>query len=277
MGTALRRSLAAALLVATAGARAGEPDAEGCRDLPLFSRFPGYRINRCEASDFDAREFRDAQGRAVSVEGRVWMVQYARLETTTTPSRVQLHRNHENALRKVGQVSRFDDGDGQLYLRLQKDGKEIWARIDAYISDQYSVTVMEKAAMAQDVTASAEVLAAGLKATGHAAVYGIYFDTGLAVVKPESSAALGEIARLLKADAALRLHVVGHTDSVGSLESNMRLSLARGEAVAKVLSERHGIAAARLRGGGVGPLAPVASNEAEEGRARNRRVELVAQ
>jgi outer membrane protein OmpA-like peptidoglycan-associated protein len=125
--------------------------------------------------------------------------------------------------------------------------------------------------------ADAAAFANDLRATGHVAVYGILFDTGKSVVKPESKPALDEVAKLLKADPGLRLWVVGHTDAVGKVDDNMRLAQARAEAVAAELVSAHGIAAARLKGYGVGPLAPVAGNEDEAGRAKNRRVELVKQ
>ena len=113
--------------------------------------------------------------------------------------------------------------------------------------------------------------------TGKAAVYGIYFDTGKAEIKPESEPALKEIAKLLQADPKLKLYVVGHTDNSGGLDYNMKLSKDRADAVVKALTGKYGIAASRLSAFGVGPLAPVASNQTEEGRAKNRRVELVAQ
>jgi len=97
------------------------------------------------------------------------------------------------------------------------------------------------------------------------------------VVKPESEPALVEIAKLLKAEPALKLHVVGHTDNVGQLEPNLKLSKARAEAVVAVLRSRHGVAPGRLIGSGVAQLSPVASNDDEPGRAKNRRVELVKQ
>lgn len=75
----------------------------------------------------------------------------------------------------------------------------------------------------------------------------------------------------------LKLFVVGHTDSAGGFESNMRLSRDRAAAVAQSLVSNHGIAATRLTAHGVGPLAPVANNGTDEGKAKNRRVELVAQ
>ena len=84
-----------------------------------------------------------------------------------------------------------------------------------------------------------------------------------------------EIAKLLKQTPSLKLRVVGHTDGTGALDANMKLSQARGEAVVQALVGQYGIATSRLKGYGVGPLAPVASNATEEGRGKNRRVELV--
>ena len=93
----------------------------------------------------------------------------------------------------------------------------------------------------------------------------------------ESTPALQEVAKLLGSAPSLKLWVVGHTDGVGAIDANMRLSQARAEAVVAALTTTYKIAPARLKGYGVGPLAPVASNAAEESRAKNRRVELVQQ
>jgi OmpA-OmpF porin, OOP family len=131
--------------------------------------------------------------------------------------------------------------------------------------------------MKQEVVANAAVMGNDINATGHVAIYGIYFDTGRSEIKPESDAALLEIAKLLKNKAALKLYVVGHTDSVGSFDANMKLSKDGADAVAKALSRKHGIAAARLKPYGVASLSPVASNDTEDGKAKNRRVELVKQ
>ncbi len=131
--------------------------------------------------------------------------------------------------------------------------------------------------MAQHIVADAASLGAGLKATGHVTVEGIFFDTGKAEVKPESTPALEQVARLLATDASLKLWVVGHTDAVGKLDDNMKLAQARAEAVVTVLTTKHGVAAPRLKGYGVGPLAPVGTNDTDDGRTKNRRVELVKQ
>lgn len=112
---------------------------------------------------------------------------------------------------------------------------------------------------------------------GHVEVPGIYFDFGKSEVKPESKPALEQVAALLQANPSMRVWVVGHTDSVGSAESNVALSNARAASVIRVLTQQMGIASRRLAPHGAGPYAPVASNKTEEGRAKNRRVELVEQ
>ena len=129
--------------------------------------------------------------------------------------------------------------------------------------------------MAQEVVADAESLANDISSSGHASVYGIQFDFNKATIKSESEPTLKEIAKLLEQNPKLNLYVVGHTDSVGQIDYNMQLSDARAEAVVRALTTKYGVSQNRLDPHGVGPLAPVASNESEAGRALNRRVELV--
>jgi OOP family OmpA-OmpF porin len=136
--------------------------------------------------------------------------------------------------------------------------------------------VIEPKAMGQSmVFVDAGKMASEIGTTGRVALYGIYFDTGSAEVKAESEPTLAEIAKLMKQDQNRKMFVVGHTDSVGGYEQNMGLSQRRAKAVVDVLTRRHGIPAARLQSAGVGFLSPVASNASEEGKAKNRRVELV--
>jgi outer membrane protein OmpA-like peptidoglycan-associated protein len=127
------------------------------------------------------------------------------------------------------------------------------------------------------VTVDAAAMAKDISSTGHVALYGIHFDTDKADPKPESQPTLQEIAKLLKQDASMKLYIVGHTDNAGAFDYNVGLSERRAAAVVKELTMKHGIAATRLRPAGVGMLSPVAPNDAEAGRAKNRRVELVRQ
>ncbi|MBB1602407.1 OmpA family protein [Variovorax sp. UMC13] len=123
---------------------------------------------------------------------------------------------------------------------------------------------------------SASELKKGLDADGRVAIYGVYFDTAKADVKPESRPSLDEMARLLAANPALRVYVVGHTDNHGVLGANLELSQRRAEAVVKALAALK-IDPQRMVAKGVASLAPLGSNMNDAGRARNRRVELVQQ
>lgn len=120
-----------------------------------------------------------------------------------------------------------------------------------------------------------EEITDGLAETGHIALYGIHFDFDAADLKPESAPALETIKNALESDPSLNIYVVGHTDNKGSHTYNLGLSKRRADSVVEALTNTYGISADRLVAGGVGPMAPVASNRTEEGQALNRRVELV--
>ncbi len=140
------------------------------------------------------------------------------------------------------------------------------------------VIVAEPAAMETGkVTVSSEQLQKGLAADGRIALYGIYFDTGRAELKPESKAQLDEMAKLLTNDPALKVAIVGHTDTQGGVDANLALSQRRADAVTTALTTVYKIDAARLKARGVASFAPVATNRTETGRAKNRRVELIEQ
>jgi outer membrane protein OmpA-like peptidoglycan-associated protein len=118
-------------------------------------------------------------------------------------------------------------------------------------------------------------LETGLVQDGRVIVNAILFEFDRADILPESAEALSTVADLLQGRDALKILVVGHTDGVGSFDYNLRLSVERAQAVVAWLRDRHGIDAARLRAAGAGPMSPVTTNRTEQGRAENRRVELV--
>jgi OOP family OmpA-OmpF porin len=141
----------------------------------------------------------------------------------------------------------------------------------------YKQTIVVDKELPVEVIANAAALSTGLTGAGHIVVNGILFDTGKADVKPESDPALKEVAKLLKGNPAMKVYVVGHTDNVGGLAANMDLSKRRATSVVQSLTTKYGISAAQLQPYGDGPYAPVASNDSEDGRTLNRRVELVKQ
>lgn len=254
-------------------------DREGCQDPPVFTRMKGFHISNAEVKEFDRFEFPVANGKTQVVEGRSVEVNYSANEGLTLPSGVQVTRNYANAAKAIGgaTVYEYEDGGTQyITLKVTKSDAEIWALVSGASNGMYTVRLVEKQLMKQDVTANAEVMAKGLADTGRIALYGIYFDTDKAELKPSSEPALLEIAKLLKAEPKLKLYVVGHTDNVGALEHNLKLSQGRAAAVVTALTKK-AVAASRLTPFGAGPTSPVASNSSEVGRAKNRRVELVAQ
>ena len=195
------------------------------------------------------------------------------------PSNLQIQRNYQNAVLKLGGKVLWVAANSryETTFLISKPGSETWVELqpegDFF---GYRLLIVEVQKMQQDVVANADALKSGLADVGHVEVPGIFFDFGKADIKPESQPAIGEVVKLLKASPALKVWVVGHTDNVGSGEANVALSNARAGAVAKALVGA-GIETRRLIAQGVGPLAPVASNTTEDGRAKNRRVELVAQ
>lgn len=215
-------------------ALAQKKDAAGCADHPLLTRLPDYWINACTHKQFDAYKF--SVGKTTSsVEGEFWNIRYQPPDSMTTkPSTLQMIRNVENAVKQVGGKTVYSDGQ-KVTMTLTNQDKELWVEGWADYTGKYILTIIQKGAMEQQLVASADAFAAGLRATGHITVDGIYFDSGKASLKPESQKAVDEIVKLLKADGGLKVFVVGHTDNVGGADSNMKLSAERAQAVVQSL------------------------------------------
>jgi outer membrane protein OmpA-like peptidoglycan-associated protein len=195
------------------------------------------------------------------------------------PSALEVLRNYQNAVRAVGGKVLLEEGEGGdrgTTVRFTKGSNDVWMALHVVAYGAvYNMDIIEKQAMQQEVTLDAAGMASSIAGTGSVAIYGINFDTASSVIKPESEPAIDEIAKLLTNNPTLKVYIVGHTDMVGDAASNVRLSQARAQSVITALVSKHGIAAARLVAFGNGPYAPIASNETDEGRAKNRRVELV--
>lgn len=299
----------AALALGYASAATAQPrDVPGARDYPGIGRFGGSVVTGYDVKDFDAARMQAApfkDGKATDarrIEGRVTRIAY---RTGAGPSILEVSRNFETQLAKAGfetlvacdtdacggipfseaidalpMPQMWVDGFNFRYFagRKAEAGRETFAAVvvsenNGEITAQLTVAVTGAIA---DKMVDAAAMAKGLGESGHIALYGIYFDTDKTVVKPQSKPTLDEIAKLLRAQPTLNVVIVGHTDSQGTYDYNMSLSQRRAAAVAAALVSGYGIAQARLRTAGVGYLAPVGSNASEDGRALNRRVELVA-
>ena len=278
---------------------------------PLVKMYPGSVVQGGLTSVREFDEFELIIGpiakggkpsKTQHLEGKIFTADY---RNPANRSVLEIYKNYEQSLQKAGfqtlySCNGIECGAAEpccslhptlrdpsyvrrfLAAKLSRSEGDVYVSLAVQAQDPGStgetmLDVIEVKPMENKDLVDATTLSDSVARTGHAAVYGIYFDTGKADVKPESEAALKEIAKLLQQNAKLKVYVVGHTDDQGTLESNMDLSRRRSAAVVQTLTVKYGVAAARLSGQGVGPLAPVASNDSEAGRAKNRRVELVKQ
>ena len=276
MRTVTLALLGVALLAAPLHAQ--ERDADGSKDHPMVSRFPGYYILTYDPQDFGAFEF-NLGNTEKRVEGKYWQIEYALKEGAKKGGPLEIARNYANAFVQRGGSKLHEDVEasgGTLTARLPQSGKNVWlqVRVDNG-GETYTLTIVEEAAMVQRVEFSAMELSKLLNEKGSVAVHGILFDTGKATIKPESKTALAPIGEVLTADKTLKLEIQGHTDNVGQAGANLKLSQDRAAAVKAYLLQTFGISADRLTTSGFGDTKPVADNKSEEGRAQNRRVELV--
>ena len=266
------------LLVTVKGlSQAPQQDIKGSKDHPMLTRMPDFYISDYKDAEFDSYKFIGGDKQPVIIEGHKYFIGYRLKSGTPEPGELKIRKNVQDALKKIGGKVVFDDNFNKVStIAVQKDGKETWIEVRSY-NNMYRLNIVERAIMEQEIVANADAMGDDISNTGHVAVYGIYFDTGKSEIKPESDAAIEQISLLLKSNESLKVYVVGHTDNVGTIDSNMKLSKERADAVVNSLITKYGIPGARLKSYGVASLSPVASNDNEEGRAKNRRVELVKQ
>lgn len=252
-------------------ALAQESDVEGCKDHPLFTRMRNYVIQECETKDFDEAEFYIQDEEPKIAEGRKTRIEYVVKEGLTPATYLQIRRNYGNAVKSLSGTIHYDD-QNMLSAQILKSGREFWMQIDCHgDGESYSLTVVEVEAMVQEVSAN-EMLEA-LNKDGYIALY-ISFDSGKAELKPEAEGTIGQIIALLTENPDLKVGIEGHTDNVGIPAANKTLSEQRAKAVMAAVVAG-GVDAARLVAVGWGQEKPVADNRGEEGRAKNRRVEVV--
>ena len=251
------------------------------KDTPYFSGMPNFNIYDAEDIEFDSYNFFNGKN-CTAVEGKKFKRTYALKEGAQKSSVIQISRNYANAVRNMGGTVLFEgapqnaecaDNNGLQMMvgKVVKDGNELWIEVATLGGDDYYLTLVLKELMKQDVTAS-DIFEA-LKRDGHIALY-INFDTGKSIIKPESQPIIEQIIQMLKANPELKLSVEGHTDNVGKPASNKTLSEERSKAVVSAIVNQ-GIVTERLSSSGYGQDKPIGDNNTEEGRAKNRRVELV--
>lgn len=255
-----------------------QQDIKGSKDHPMVTRMPDFWISEYKVSEFEGYKFIGADKKPLIIEGHKYSILYKLNSGATDPGALKIMRNFQDALKKIGGKVLLDDSFNKLStILVKKDNKETWIEVRCYSGIMFRLSIVEREIMKQEIVADAKAMGDDINSSGHVSVYGIFFDSGKSDLKPESDSAIIQISKLLMVNASLKLYVVGHTDNVGNIDANMKLSNDRANEVVKTLVANYGIAADRLKSYGVASLAPVASNDTEEGRAKNRRVELVKQ
>jgi outer membrane protein OmpA-like peptidoglycan-associated protein len=252
------------------------------KDTPYFTGMPSYKIT--DASDQEFADYRFYNGKdCTTTEGRKYYRAYTLKEGAKQSSELQISRNYSNFIKNMGGTIVFDGqcsgadcsencGGRMMVGKVTKGSSELWIEVAPFNDgNDYYLTVVMKEAMKQDVTAGSMLEA--LNREGHIALY-INFDTGKSTIKPESKAIINQIVEMLKANPKLNISVEGHTDNMGNPKSNKTLSDDRAKSVVSAIVAQ-GIDAKRLSALGHGQDKPIADNKTEEGRAKNRRVELV--
>ena len=252
-----------------------QEDAPGCKDSPMFTRMPNMVIGQC-SSNFDEMEIPMSAENTQKKEGTKTYIQYNYyLDEASAPSFFQIVKNFENAILKTGGKRVYYSKEaGVATFFTQSAGKDVWVVLNDGAGAKlgnFELSILEIEGMKQDIAAG-EMLEA-LNKTGSIALY-INFETGKSVIKPESLSIIDQVVQLLTENKALKISVEGHTDNVGIVQTNQTLSENRAKAVMNAIAAK-GIDKSRLVSKGWGQTKPISENNTEEGKAKNRRVEIV--
>jgi len=291
----------------------GTQDIEGAKDYSLVSRFKGSVIQWYDNINYDKYyllELNDHKLSTKVIEGKLTRIQYT---ADKEHSIFEIVKSYEKALTDAG-FSVFlnlnenngpSDLNEKLYIAefkglnkltssaIKPDHNGTWDYFEAkgtsqgkdiyivvYVTNRNQPLITFDAIEVAQMDAglvTAQKIDKGIAASGHVVLDGVFFDTGKATIKHESKSALQNISDYLLKHSEQKFIIVGHTDNVGNFESNMKLSNDRAKAVTDILVNSYGINKSQLMTYGIANLSPVSSNSTDEGREKNRRVEIVEQ
>src|SRR5262245_60952384 len=259
-----------ALLAVIATPQRPEPDVKGSSDYPLFAnRMPGYRISIYKKEGFSSYRFETKPPQ--TIEGKYIFISYHLQDYGEPPGNLAIHRNYQNAAKSAGIQIIPSRSDSDTIFKATRDGVEVWVELHTTNQREYRMTIIERVPMQQVIRANE--MAASLDKDGFVAL-DIHFATGKSEILPESRPLNDDIVTLVKKRPTPRIGGKGHTDNTGTPAFNKTLSDARAKAVVEAIAAV-GISSNRLEPVGYGQERPIADNRTEEGRAKNRRVELV--
>jgi outer membrane protein OmpA-like peptidoglycan-associated protein len=303
----LKSILIATILIATSGIVIAQDDADGCKDHPIFSRMPNYYLTNCEEVEFGSMKFpvgapdpnNDNMIKSETIEGKIMVFKYELKYDKKPSSGLQIMHNFQNASKHNGGVIvgeyqgwctgyyEFNGSDinaGTIpfgngctnwgsSIKLTKNNKEIWIYVQISGDEGYDMVIAEKEAMNQDIYANEMFDKIN---SGDALTLYINFESGKSAIKSESQNIIDELYKMLSSNPTLKIIIEGHTDNDGNSTSNKTLSEQRATSVKTSLVNK-GISADRIITAGYGQDKPIADNSTEDGKAKNRRVEIKKQ
>jgi len=241
-------------------------------DLKWLGHMPGYTVVVDEKSDDAEVEFPISPDLpAIKSQGKQQRLGYRATARPQPASDLETIDNYAAAIRAHGWEVIYQS-DKDVTARFEDAGIQTWIRVNSLFGEIIIATIQEKPVEAA-AKPQPDSLKSSLDKDGHVALY-VNFDFAKATLKPDSAPVIAQVVGLLKSNPGYKLTVEGHTDNIGAAEPNQKLSEARAASVAAAIV-KGGVEASRLKSSGAGLSKPIAPNETSEGRAKNRRVELV--
>lgn len=249
---------------------------------PVIKSIPGFQWVSAQSrvKNYAPYQFRVKKGKKtekVEKKGKYWHLRYiikdAKGKIDRSVSREEIVQNYKEAAIEKGGDILFEVGYLLTFMLPREDGGKTWASLTAG-DGSYDLYIIDEAAFKKQLTFGAEEMKKALDEEGHVAIYGIHFDVDRAALKLGAEKVLIEMVKLMKNNPELKIEIQGHTDNTGSADHNLDLSMRRAKTVKKFMLI-YGVADPRMVSKGYGEEKPVAANNTEEGRAMNRRVELV--
>jgi outer membrane protein OmpA-like peptidoglycan-associated protein len=245
-------------------------------DYRLLGHMPNYQASPPEKRNFDKANFlvkdADDSSRDIEIQGARFSVVYKLAQNSKPNSDLDIQENYRAALAAFGAQILFADDRNTVARLNDTAGQLVWVKIYSQETAIELTAIEEKAFQASIKPPEASALKTALARDGHVALY-VNFDFNKATLKPDAAPVIAQIVTLMKDDPSLRLEIGGHTDNIGEHDYNVKLSASRAASVVAAIVAQ-GIQAGRLSATGYGADKPVADNAKEEGRAKNRRVEL---
>ena len=251
---------------------------------PVIKSIPGFQLVPAQSriKNYAPYQFRvktkGKKAERVEKKGKYWQLKYvikdAKGKIDRSVSREEIVQNYKEAAIEKGGEIHYAVGYLLTFSLTREDGGKTWASLTAG-DGSYNLYIIDEAAFKKQLTFDAEKMKKALDEEGHVAIYGIHFDVDRAVLKLGAEKVLIEMVKLMKNNPDLKIEIQGHTDNTGSADHNLDLSRRRAETVKKFMLI-YGVDGPRMASKGYGEEKPVATNDTEEGRAMNRRVELVS-